>query len=193
MNKDFASLIKFLRVKDSIPQELLAKKINLSKSHLSMIERSIRPLRVDDFENALNYLGAEIIITKDGEDCMEQMRKEGFGLTDVGYCKEYRDIKGNPVRVELCTLTNLNAVVAKDFKNLNEYLSKQKYDEYEEIYSNEQGYGEFYEEYIEGDRYWEVILKCGYKEDVVINENAYKIFDENIINEIKNDLLALIE
>lgn len=68
MKNNYTSLIRYLRLEQSVSQGLLAKKLGTTKSNISRIENKKQNLIVDDLEKALNYLGAEIkIIDKKGE------------------------------------------------------------------------------------------------------------------------------
>lgn len=53
--KDFCNLIKFLRVKNEIKQDVLSKKIGISSSHLSLIERNKRTLNIKDLLSSLKF------------------------------------------------------------------------------------------------------------------------------------------
>lgn len=73
MKNDYPSLIRYLRLKENVSQELLSRKLGISKSNLSRIENKKQNLIVDDLEKAVNYLGSEIkIINKKGEDVMKK-------------------------------------------------------------------------------------------------------------------------
>ena len=51
MENNYSKLIKYLRVQEGIPQELLAKKIGVSKSNLSRLENNKQNLIVNDHFN----------------------------------------------------------------------------------------------------------------------------------------------
>lgn len=196
MNNKLGYLIRYLRIKEGIKLEHLAKKLGISKSYLSQLETNKKKLSVDDLLSSIKYLGAEFKIMKNGEDIMKKMNnnklfENGFNLTDSGYSKDYKDITGNDIRVEFCNLCTCTVVIAKDFKDTSRYLSSKQYNEYEITYSNNEGYGFFYEEYIEGFEYWDVILD--YKqEEVIIEDLAFEVFDKDTVEVIKNDFLNII-
>ena len=83
MKNNLYSLIIYLRVNQDEKLEYLAKKLGISKSHMSLLERDLKKLYLDDFVNALKYLGCKIkIFNKDGEDCMMKM------VMDMDYFSE---------------------------------------------------------------------------------------------------------
>lgn len=104
MNSEYNKLMKFMRVKEGVKLEALAKKLFVSKSQLSLLENNKRTLSLLDFLRIMSSLGCEVKILKDGKDCMDMMNnnliKNELGLTDVGYFKDFAGKNGELVRVE---------------------------------------------------------------------------------------------
>lgn len=192
MKNNYSKLIKYLRLKEDIPQELLAKKIGVSRSNISRIENNKQNLIVNDLESALNYLRCKIkIINEDGLDIMKKMKKElakkEVKLVDSGYTKDFKDKDGNVVMVEF-NLLGGNIVIAKDMFDTTRYLSTKEYEFYEKKYSDEEGYGEFYEKYeLSSDDYlWEVLGKDTVDGDIIqFNSLARTIFEEDVLKEMQ--------
>ena len=189
MKNDYASLIRYLRLKESVSQELLAKKLGTTKSNISRLENGKQNLIIDDLEKALNYLGVSIkIINKKGEDVMIKMNnelvKKELKLTDVGYSKDFTDKNNNLIMVEFNLLEG-NILIAKDMFNNERYLSTKEYDFYEQEYSDEEGYGRFYETYIEdfANNMWDIVgqVTIG-SNSIVISDKGREIFNENTLN-----------
>lgn len=199
MKNNLYSLIRFLRVQQDIKLEHLSKKLGISKSHMSLMERGIRRVYLDDFVNALKYLGCEFrIFNKDGEDCMMKMNnevtKKKLNLTDCGYSRDYISKNNEPIRVEFDTLTG-KVVVAKDMKNTTKYLSEEKHSLYQEKYDeNGDGYGLFFREYYDSfDGHWEMLMRL--KDDnknIDIYDKVYELFDEDVVEEIKNTFVSIM-
>ena len=198
MKNNLYSLIRYLRVNQDEKLECLAKKLGISKSHMSLLERDLKKLYLDDFVNALKYLGCKIkILNEDGEDCMMKMNneviKKELNLTDCGYSKDYISKNNEPIRVEFDTLTG-KVVVAKDMKDTTKYLSEEKYSLYQEKYDeNSDGYGLFFREYYDSfDGHWEMLMKLKDKSNEIdVSDKAYEVFDENVVGEIKNTFVVL--
>lgn len=198
MKNDYTSLIRYLRLEQSVSQELLAKKLGTTKSNISRIENKKQNLIVDDLEKALNYLGAKIkIIDKKGEDIMMKMNskliKKELKLTDVGYSKDFADKKGNSIMVEF-NLLGGNILIAKDMFDKEKYLSTKEYDSYEEKYSDEEGYGKFYETYIEdfANNMWDIIGQDTIENNsIVISDKGREVFDENTLKVIQELFVEL--
>lgn len=198
MKNDYTSLIRYLRLEQSVSQELLAKKLGTTKSNISRIENKKQNLIVDDLEKALNYLGAKIkIIDKKGEDIMMKMNskliKKELKLTDVGYSKDFADKKGNSIMVEF-NLLGGNILIAKDMFDKEKYLSTKEYDSYEEKYSDEEGYGKFYETYIEdfANNMWDIIGQDTIENNsIVISDKGREVFDENTLKVIQELFIEL--
>lgn len=198
MSSDYAKLIKYARLKENVSQELLAKKLGTTKSNISRIENNKQNLIVDDLERALNYLGLKIkIVDEKGEDMMKKMEnellKKELKLTDVGYSKDFVGKEGNTIRVEF-NLLGGNILVAKDMFNKERYLSTEEYEQYEENYSDEEGYGEFYELYIEdfANDMWDIIgSDTRESNDIIISDKAKSLFDESTLKEIQEMYIEL--
>ena len=199
MKNNLYSLIRYLRVNQDEKLECLAKKLGISKSHMSLLERDLKKLYLDDFVNALKYLGCKIkILNEDGEDCMMKMNnevtKKELNLTDCGYSKDYIGKNNEPIRVEFDTLMG-KVVVAKDMKDTTKYLSEEKYSLYEEMYDEYgDGYGLFFREYYDSfDGHWEMLMKL--KDDnknIDISDKGYELFDENVVEEIKDTFVSIM-
>lgn len=189
MKNSYNNLMKYMRVKEEIKLEVLANKMFLSKSQWSLLENAKRKLSLDDFVNAMNYLGCEIKILKDGKDCMEMMKNEllknGLNLTDVGYCKDYPNKNGELIRVEYETL-NDRVVIAKDMLDKTKYLSTEKHDYYELNYNGDDGYGRFYQEYYDiCDDNWEKIIDVDLDTlKITVLDKLYELFNEDVAKEI---------
>lgn len=197
MKTNFSKILKYLRVNEGITQELLSKKMGMSKSHLSLIESEKRKLSTNDFEKALNYLNSEIKIIKNGEDYMkkinkDELMKKGFKLTDGGYYKAYKSKQDKLIRVTFSEL-DLKVFVDRDMNNKNEFLSSKEYEYYENKYSDEEGYGKFYELYILNGDYSEMIIEYSDEKKVLIGNIGTQIFDDNTLKEIKNDFTNIIQ
>lgn len=197
MNDNLYSIIRYARLQKSVKLEHLATKLGISKSHLSLIERGKRNLLVNDFVKALNYLGYEIKIYKDGEDYMKKINKEGLTLREVGYSKGFKTLNKNNIMVWFNTLDNTDIYIAKDMYNENEYISDEKFSYYEEFNNEdketgEYGYGEFYLKYMEDDSLWVSIAKITNPENIEFNNIAYELFDKNTLEKIKNTCLNLM-
>lgn len=198
MKNNYSKLIKYLRVKENIPQELLGKKLGVSKSNVSRLENSKQNLVVDDLELALKYLGCKIkIINKDGVDMMVKMNNElkirEMKLVDNGYAKDFVDKKGNTIMVEF-NLLGGNIVIAKDMFDKNRYLSMKEYESYQEKYSDEEGYGEFYENYELSvkDDLWDVLGQDTIDSDnLEFNDLARLVFENSILDEIQELFIEL--
>lgn len=76
--------------------------------------------------------------------------------------------------------------------HLEEYVSESKFEEYRLKYTDEEGYGEEWDNYL--DKSWEIVIDFNDKENKVETlENAYKIFSNNVVDEIKNTFKSLSE
>lgn len=198
MKNDYQSLIRYLRLKEGVSQELLSKKLGTTKSNLSRIENKKQNLIVDDLEKALNYLGAEIqVINKKGEDVMKKMKsellKKEMRLTDVGYSKDFTDKNGNTIMVEFNLLSG-NILVAKDMFDKEKYLSIKEYDLYEDKYTNEQGYGVFFETYIDDcdDNMWDVVGEHVVENNlIIISDKGRELFEDSTLKEIQEIFIEL--
>lgn len=197
MKNDYAKLIKYLRVKGNIPQELLAKKIGFSKSNLSRLENNKQDFIVSDLESALNYLGCEIkVIDKDGLDMMKKMKDElkmkEVKIVDNGYTKDFTDKEGNVIMVEF-NLLGGSLVIPKDMFDTARYLSTKEYEFYEERYSDEDGYGEFYEKYESvSDALWDVLGRDTVDSNtIVFTDLARKVFKDSTLNEMQELYIEL--
>lgn len=196
MKNDYQSLVRYLRLKEGVSQELLSKKIGLDKSNLSRFENKKQNFIIDDLEIALNYLGCEIKITnKKGEDVMKKMKNEilinEMVLTEVGYAKDFADKNGNAIRVEF-NLLGGNVLVAKDKFNEKRYISMKEYDLYREKYSDEDGYGEFYELYVESGEMLDVIGKDTRESNLlIISDKGLELFDDDTLKKIQELFIEL--
>lgn len=197
MSEELYSLIRYLRIKEGVTQELLAKKLGISKSHLSLIERNKRSLYVDDFKKALNYLGGKILILKNGDDCMKKMNselaKKELNLTDCGYSRDYMSKTDEAIRVEFDTFTG-KVVVAKDMLDTSKYLSEEKHSLYEMKYDeNNDGYGRFFREYYDSfDGHWQLLIKLNDNNELITFDLLSELFDEDTINNIENTFKSIM-
>lgn len=202
MKKDYASLIRYLRCKENISQELLSKKLGISKSNLSRIENKAQSLIVDDLENAVNYMGSKIIIVnKEGEDVMKKMENEilknELVLEEVGYSKDFTDINGEKIMVLFNTIDCI-VMLPKDMKTKDEYISTNKYNYYQENFNGDDGYGEFYQEYVLESYLWDTIIEMDI--DIVkkqftvkTNDMINNIFDKKTTKEIEELFVKLVK
>lgn len=196
MKNDYPSLIRYLRLKEDVSQELLSRKLGVSKSNLSRIENKKQNLIVDDLEKAVNYLGSEIkIINKNGENVMKKMESEllrnEMRLTESGYSKDFIDKNGNTIMVEF-NLLGGNVLVAKDKLNEERYLSMNEYDLYREKYSDEDGYGEFYELYVESGDMLDVIGQDTRESNLlIISDKGYELFEADTLKKIQEIFIEL--
>lgn len=195
MNTKLSSTIRYLRVKEKLKLDYLAKKLGISKSHLSLIERGERKLYADDLENTLETLGYEFKILKNGEDIMKKMNleivKEGLNLTECGYSKDFLSKNNELIRVEFDTL-DMKVVISKDMLDETKYLSTEKFLSYEEKYDkNNNGYGLFYEKYYGlSDDMWDIIME--FKNDSLeVSNIAKEIFTDKEIEKIQNIFLNI--
>lgn len=118
------------------------------------------------------------------------MKKE-LRISDVGYEKDFVDKNGNLIMLEFNLLDGYILIV-KDFLDTKKYLSTEEFDSYQEKYSDEEGYGQFYEEYLESGEMWDVIAQ-EIDKNVLICEKAYELFDDSTIARIQGIYLGLIE
>lgn len=196
MKNDYPSLIRYLRLKEGVSQELLSRKLGISKSNLSRIENKKQNLIVDDLEKAVNYLGSEIkIINKKGENVMKKMESEllrnEMRLTESGYSKDFIDKNGNTIMIEF-NLLGGNVLVAKDKLNEERYLSMNEYDLYREKYSDEDGYGEFYELYVESGDMLDVIGQDTRESNLlIISDKGYELFEDDTLKKIQEIFIEL--
>ena len=182
MKNDYASLIRFLRLKNSVSQELLAKKIGTTKSNISRLENRKQNFIIDDLEASLNYLGYDIkIINKNGEDIMKEMNKElnGLGLSDMGYFAHFNGLNQNNIRVEF-NLLDLCVMVNKDIDS-EKYVSDERFEEIRLNLTDEDGYGDEYDEYLESSV--ELVLKVE-DDKIVLLDNANNTFSEHVLKKI---------
>ena len=190
MNSEYNKLMKFMRVKEGVKLEALAKKLFVSKSQLSLLENNKRTLSLSDFLRIMSSLGCEVKILKDGKDCMNMMKnnliKNELGLTDLGYFKDYPSKDGELIRVEFETFNN-RVIVARDMLDKTKYLSTEKHNYYELNYNGDDGYGRFYQEYYDANDvgHWEIIIDMDLDNNkAIVLDNIYKLFDDTVVDEI---------
>ena len=161
----------------------------MNPSQLSMIENNKRMIRLDDFIKALNYLDCEMTILKNGEDYMKKMNndvvKKELCLREVGYSKDFNTLKDKKIMVWFNTFDN-KVYVARDMYNEKEYISNEKFDYYEQECNEDKntsefGYGEFYQNYMEEDYLWELILKLDDNKNITIEDIVDTLFDKDTI------------
>lgn len=119
----------------------------------------------------------------------KELTKKDLFLTECGYCKDFKSVEGNNIKVEFDTLDG-KVIVFEDMLNEGNYISMETYNKYDELYTDDEGYGEFYEKYYESSEYIKPIFNMNTNQ-LKANSLANKIFDNETLEIIKNTALNL--
>lgn len=120
-----------------------------------------------------------------------ELLKGEMRLTESGYSKDFVDKNGNTMMVEF-NLLGGNVLVAKDKLNEERYLSMNEYDLYREKYSDEDGYGEFYELYVESGDMLDMIGQDTRESNLlIISDKGYELFENDTLKKIQEIFIEL--